>query len=183
VNAGGGKVYKVNRQTGDTWLLTGMTELLISDSEESDLDRAIKDAKQSKILSDEIGQELPAYMSTNELMIIRTVEQTHGITTIRGWRGQMVGDRTYLVSFEFEHVGHSVLGFYFEVNRAASVVRNIFADSELHKKYASHGINPVYRLDRDGETVIPIPTSNGQIIWDPYQPRPNVGAGLVTPQK
>jgi hypothetical protein len=62
-----------------------------------------------------------------------------GTLHVIGWKADKVDDQTYLVSYAFEQAAGASRSWYFEVNLAAGIVRNVLADEALKKKYGLQG--------------------------------------------
>jgi hypothetical protein len=190
VNAGDGKVYKVNRRTGESWLLSGSQEIPVTDQSmesdsESSLDTAVVKAKQSDVLAG----VFPNYPSSwsNASVIRGLLEDDHSVKAIKGWNGLKIDEDTYLVSFRYENSSGSDTGLYFEVNLNADIVRNIFVGTPLFETYEKSGIKPTYRLAPDGKSVVSedrlkwfnksdrTTNEGGETIWDDWKDDPIVG--------
>jgi hypothetical protein len=182
VNAGDGKVYKVNVRTGESWLLNGTREYPTSPPSpvsaddflrEADyIDFAITKAKASSVLTEALV--IPGH-NANTNTIQKMFEQDHQCEII-GWSGQKVDEHTYLVSFTYKTGTGDELGFYFEVNDDVDTVRNIFHGTGLYKKYEKYGIKPGYMLGHDGKSAVPKFNTGGKIIWDDWKDDPVAGS-------
>lgn len=158
VNAGDGKIYKVNKRTGETWLLTGNREIPIVDHsvyQESGESRAMRMAKEAETLRmwfDKLWRQF----DTNE-SYVRRMLQINSEIDIQGWKSQKIDGDRYLVSCTYSYKGQP-RGYYFEVNLNANTVRDIYADTTLAKQYAEYDIHPAYRIEeirhgKDSELV------------------------------
>lgn len=175
VNAGNGKVYKVDRRTGESWLLSGTREIPVGartysplspeERSQMELDSAISEAQTSYVLTQAVNR---GSLLSNNGTIQQTLERDH-YAKIKGWSGQKIDEDTYLVSFKYDNGAGKEFGYYFEVNDAADTVRNIFYGGGLYERYAKYGINPAYMLGHDAART-PIPnTTNGGIVWDDWK--------------
>jgi hypothetical protein len=147
VNAGDGKVYKINKRTGESWLLYGNREIPITDhsaSQESGESRAMRMAKEAESLKMWFSS-LWQQFDSNE-SYIRRMLQNNGEIEIHGWKSQKVDGDRYLVSCAYDK--GQPRGYYFEVNLNTNTVRDIYADTTLAKQYAEFDIRPAYRIEQ-----------------------------------
>ena len=132
-NAGNGKIYKIDKRTGETVLIYGRRELSVEPSGppkvESIEDRAIRLAKTTNTLDPE-----SSYPLDNDFHIRESMKEETGSLKIIGWEAQQVDDQTCVVTYSYEK-NEEILSYAFEVNLRADIVRNIIGDSELEKEY------------------------------------------------
>lgn len=149
VNAGDGKVYKINKRTGQSWLLYGNREIPVSDrpaaTQESGESRAMELAKKSESLKSWFASLWGNGVYSNETYIRRML-QINGEIDIQGWESKKAGDDIYLVACTYRYKGQP-RGYYFEVNLNTATVRDIYADTTLAKQYAAFDIHPAYRIE------------------------------------
>lgn len=125
-----GVAYKIDRRTGKTWLVVGKEERLVkSETEEqepeSDENKAIQLTKKSYAMGD--------YLNV-ETRIKDLLKSEKGALKIVGWRARKIDDQTFLISYTFDKGGGDI-GYFFEVNLLAEIVRKVSGDPELMKKY------------------------------------------------
>jgi hypothetical protein len=125
-----GVAYKIDRRTGRTWLIAGGREVLVEGSESSvqsssPVIRAIGLAKNSHAFG--------GYL-TVESQIKDWLADKKGGLKIYGWEAKKVDDQKYLVSYTFDQ-GSGRVGYFFEVNLVANIVRKVIGDPELEKEY------------------------------------------------
>ncbi len=124
-----GRVYKVDKRTGEAVLLVGSKEIGVrpkaNDEPTSDAEQAISLAKIAYTLRER---------TPNEAVIDELMKTMKGALTIQGWKAEPRGDEIHLVTYNFENNGipKSVC---LEVNLAARLVRNVRGDEELEKQY------------------------------------------------
>jgi len=171
VNAGAGKVYKVNRRTGQSWLLTGSREVPVTRTSEipdsggaiahgaprtsADIQRdtAIQKAKGSYVL----GRALPSFRGRvidNE-GVVREILESDYQAEIKGWKAQQIDHDTYLICCTYSDASSTERGFCFEVKLNTGTVRNVFLNTGLYSRYERYGINPAYLIESDGLTPVP----------------------------
>jgi hypothetical protein len=137
VDAGDGTAYKVDRQTGESVLLTGTREIPLERiggvtairPPETLGERAIRLAKEAHTVdfADDV-------VGSNESKLRRFAGEQTGELRILGWQAQRVDDQVFLVQYSVRYGGRThVWGF--EVNLAAGFVRNVNGDRELESKY------------------------------------------------
>jgi len=71
--------------------------------------------------------------------INKWLQTRKGSLKIYGWEAQKIDEYTYLVSYTFGE-GKERVGFFFEVNLLAGIVRKVPGDPELEKKYGISNI-------------------------------------------
>jgi len=125
-----GYAYKIDRRTGQTWLILGIEETLIKSPISSNKsftyeDKAIELVKNSYALglNSKVDSKIKSWL-----------KDIKGNLKIYGWDAIKQDEQIYLVSYTFDE-GSGIVGYYFEVNLLAEIVRSITDDSELEKKY------------------------------------------------
>jgi ABC-type antimicrobial peptide transport system permease subunit len=135
-NAGDGRVYKVDRRTGQVVLLAGTKELPVNPVETpkqtSPSDSAIALAKSANTLS---FASRSFTLPSNEAVIAREVRSMTGDLHILGWKANKINEQTYLVTYSVEQ-GLEIHTWTFEVNLVVDLVRDVSQDSTLAKKYS-----------------------------------------------
>jgi len=135
-NAGDGKVYKINKRTGESVLIRGAREIPVAPSEPA------KPAKEETIEERVICLAQRAFTLTakkrysrnNKNEIRLAVEKITGNLKIIGWQTRQADEQTFVVTYSFD-VDDKVLCFPFEVKPKEDFVRNIIGDAALEKKY------------------------------------------------
>lgn len=128
-NAGDGKVYKINKRTGESMLIVGHREIPIEPTKEETLEeRAISLAKEAWTLSSD------PYLG-NDFEIRNAVEKIRGNLKIIGWQARQVDEQTFVVTYSFKNGDGVVSCWAFEVKPKEDFVRNILGDALLEKKY------------------------------------------------
>lgn len=140
-------VYKLDRITGETWMVVGAQVYKVKDPEtESPEEKAIRLAKSFRA---------PRSTADLEARIRERLAQRKGPLRLHGWKAREVSDQTYVVSFTFdEGEGEEARGIYVEVHLRGELVRLVNGNQALEAKY---GAKPV---------SIP-PTTPGEILDEP----------------
>lgn len=157
INAGGGKLYKVDRRTGQSWFVDGDSEKPVSTpkpakklSPEELAETAIHQAENSSVLYRALNPD--KYDDFDCRFVIEKELQSYNknVPEVHGWRAKIIDDDTYLVSYTYTEASGTERGFYFEVKTNGSIVKNIFLNSPIYYRYKQYGINPAYRVGSDG---------------------------------
>ena len=169
-NAGNGKVYKINKRTGESVLIRGAREIPVAPSEptkeETIEERAIDLAKRAFTLTAK-----KRYSRNNKNEIRLAVEKITGNLKIIGWQARQADEQTFVVTYSFD-VDDKVLCWAFEVKPKEDFVRNIIGDAALEKKY---GFNqPAVAPTPDPYAAFPIvrPAVKAKGPWDDYAAKP-----------
>lgn len=132
-----GIAYKIDHRTGKVSLVIATEEEPVVAVEgkvqtKSPSETAIELAQSSYILSS-------GYPSTQAREVARdTLRKEKGPIRIEGWRGQKVDEDIFLVSFIYEKQdGKGKRGWVFEVLLSEEIVRAVFDDDDLERKYKS----------------------------------------------
>ena len=135
---GSGKIaYKIDRRTGQSWLLRGEEEVAIGKStpvDETATQKATRLCKNAYTLNN--GE----YPLSNDLQIRKWVRESKGPLKIFGWEATRIDEETFLVSYSVDR-GKGRRGWIFEVNVPAEIVRNVSGDDKLEAQY---GIKTVF---------------------------------------
>ena len=129
-SAGKGIAYKIDRKTGKTWLIAGGREILVESSSskinrQSPEEKAIELAKNSYALGGDL---------TADAQIKSWLQDQKGTLKVYGWKTRKIDEQTYLVSYTFDK-GKGRIGYFFEVNLMADIVRRVSGNANLEKKY------------------------------------------------
>jgi hypothetical protein len=124
-----GRVYKVDKRTGEAVLLAGNKEIDVrpkgSDVPTTEAEQAISLAKKAFIMNE---------FRTNETVLNERLKNLKGTLEVQGWKAVDQGDGVHLVTYGFIHNGQPKT-LYLEVNLPAGIVRNVKGDDALEKKY------------------------------------------------
>lgn len=132
-STGQGEAYKIDRKTGKTWLVVRDSEFLV---EGSDLTTKFKSPEQRAIelVKNSDALRISFFGGTVDSQIKDWLEIKKGTLKIFGWEAKKFNNQKYLVSYTFDE-GSGRVGFFFEVNLVAEIVREISGDPELEKEY------------------------------------------------
>jgi len=130
VNAGDGKVYKINKRTGESVWIRGRKEIPVEPSKPE----KEKTMEERAIFLAKISFTLGGTYQNNENKIRRAMEETRGNLKIIGWQARQADEQTFVVTYSFD-VDDKVLCWAFEVKPKEDFVRNIIGDAALEKKY------------------------------------------------
>ena len=132
-NAGDGKIYKIDKQTGQAVLLRGVNEVPVEPTgppkEETMQEKAIRLAKSAHTIKPDAH-----YLLDNEFHIRSWIEEQSGNLQIIGWAARQVSEQSWVVTYSFDQ-GLGIRSWAFEVNMQADLVRNIIGDPVLERKY------------------------------------------------
>jgi hypothetical protein len=70
----------------------------------------------------------------NETQIQQMMQRVKGTIHVNGWQARRVDDQIFLVTFSYSNASET-LGWAFEVNLPANLVRLVEGDPELQRKY------------------------------------------------
>ena len=132
IPSGDGRVYKIDRITGHTWVLEGEREYPIQrevSSLATEEARAITLAKLAYSIDSSSMDQLD-----NDSWIQRKLQSVLGPLKVYGWSAKRVDDATYVVSYTYD-TGEGKRGHFLEVNLEANLVRNIVGNPWLEEKY------------------------------------------------
>lgn len=129
-STGKGIAYKIDRKTGQTWLIVGDRQELIIGSDQNvksynKKNIAIELAKQSNVFD--------GYLDTDS-QLKSWLREKKGDLIIFGWEANEVSADIYLVSYLIDQGGQK-FGYHFEVNLIAEIVRLVTGDPELEESY------------------------------------------------
>lgn len=126
ISTGGGTAYKIDRRTGRTWEIRNDRQILVKVQEE-----LTSPQRKAIVPEDEAIWKVRVLY---EKRILDELREKKGNLHITGWKAQRIDEQKYLVSYIFkDDTGER--GWYFEVNLAAGIVRNISDDPKLLMKY------------------------------------------------
>lgn len=129
-SVGQGRAYKIDRKTGQIWMILGRREVLVESSDtatqqKSPEDKAIELVKESYALGN--------YPKV-ETQIRNWLKEKKGSLRIIGWKARKIDDQAYLVSYTINE-GSGEQGYFFDVNLVAEIVCSVNGNPELAKKY------------------------------------------------
>ena len=132
--------YKLDRKTGQIWLIFGGREKLIAKDTGSDKalppeERALNMAKSAFTLG-------KAHKVDDAIRMM--LQAKKGVLKISGWKAEKKGENIYVVSYIFKD-GSGENGFFFEVNLRAEIVRSVLGDTALEKQYGLEEIGKRFR--------------------------------------
>ena len=136
---------KIDRQTGNVWILRGGNRgfQLVSDRTEEKEEIAETSEELAESLA-RAAHTLDDKILSNEFFIQSWLKQRKGSLWIVGWQARKIDDQTYLVSYSFKGSDdpiddvaekHLKGGWLFEVNLDAEIVRNVSGDPFLEQLY------------------------------------------------
>jgi hypothetical protein len=123
-----GAAYRLDSNTGRVWLIMGNEEMPVRGAPE------ITDPRTPEEIAIKLVKESTVVRLHTETGIVKTLEEMKGPLRVIGWKSGRVEDQIFLVAYLYERSG-KVDGWIFEVNLAARIVRSMFQDEELAKKY------------------------------------------------
>jgi hypothetical protein len=133
VNAGDGKMYKIDRQTGETVMLVGAREVPVSPprtpKSETLEERAIRLAKAANTLVSNAPGPLD-----NDYQVGKWARSQSGQLRIIGWEARRINDQVVIVTYSVDQ-GAGLRSWAFEVQVEAALVRNITGDPALERTY------------------------------------------------
>lgn len=147
----GGYSYKIDRWTGQTWVLYGDQQIKLEEIDNTDKNSSNSNATSidstSAIVQVKNAHTLDSFFN-NADYIKSGLEDLKGNLKINGWTANKIDDQIYLVSYEFKHKG-SMKGYYFEFNTNADVIRNVSNDYDLQQKYNVGPLRPPTNQELD----------------------------------
>ncbi|MCX6993053.1 MAG: ankyrin repeat domain-containing protein [Kiritimatiellaeota bacterium] len=177
VNAGDGKVYKINKRTGESILIRWDKEIPVAPSkptkEETIEERAISLAK----MADTLGGSY----SYNVNEIRSAIKKMTGNLKIIGWQARQADEQTFIVTYSYDN-GNGVHCWAFEVKPKEDFARNITGDASLEKKYGFNTASKVECPPWEDYTAKPVAVAPTQDLYPgaiPDQPAP-VASGAPT---
>lgn len=129
--------YKVDRRTGQMWMLYGDEERLVKSKPKAQImsKAPIPPEDQAIALAME-ARSLQTFM-TNRLAIEAAVKELTGKVLIRGWKAYAVDTENYRVGFYLERDGIS-LAWLFDTHLSTGIVRAVQADYRTDLSPSGH---------------------------------------------
>lgn len=132
-------LYKLDRKTGRVWEIYGNEQLEIREtsankSSELSEETVIEKSKSSFCMDEATLKGYRRLHESNDFRIKAFMEKTNGPLTITGWRANRYDEQRYLVSYTFDD-GFGELGWFFEVNTKAEIIRYVNGDLALEEFY------------------------------------------------
>ena len=128
------KAYKIDRNTGKVWWIGQDESDLVNDS--SSMPKVVLPPEKRAI---ELARysSLPGTTETADASIKKSLATSKGPLKVYGWKAKKIDDQTYLVGYLLaEGPASNTIGWVFEVNLEAQIVRPVIGDAELEKKYS-----------------------------------------------
>jgi len=128
------KAYKIDRNTGKVWWIGQDESDLVNDS--SSMPKVVLPPEKRAI---ELARysSLPGTTETADASIKKSLATSKGPPKVYGWKAKKIDDQTYLVGYLLaEGPASNTVGWVFEVNLEAQIVRPVIRDAELEKKYS-----------------------------------------------
>jgi hypothetical protein len=128
------KAYKIDWNTGKVWWIGQDESDLVNDR--SSIPKVVLPPEKRAI---ELARysSLPGTTETADASIKKSLETSKGRLKIYGWKAQKIDDQIYLVEYLLaEGPASNTVGWVFEVNLEAQIVRPVIGDTELEKKYS-----------------------------------------------
>lgn len=129
-----GLAYKIDKQTGQTYLIAGNQERLVkvnaTQEPATEAERAIDMVSESKVISKGFG-----YSGVDSERAIHLVlEKVKGPLPLMGWKSREVDDNVFVVGFEIQEQV-KVVGWYCEVQTEMEIIRYLNQDISLMQHY------------------------------------------------
>ncbi len=138
VNTDKGPIYKIDKQTGQTWKIVGNKETRILGESDRGKSKAT-DEEAIRIVAGSSQLAEDSYdRRTNEEVIKENIQRLKGNLKYSGWRAKQKEQGVFLVSYTItvtDSIDAIEQGYYFEVAPLLGIVRYINKDSLLANKY------------------------------------------------